>query len=299
MPVTARPRRSALYMPGSNARALEKAKGLDADVLILDLEDAVAPDAKDLARDQVLAAVAAGGFGRREVLIRVNGLDTPWGHADLAAVARSGAQGVLIPKVESAEAVRQADRLLAAQGATNDLPLWVMMETALGMLNAREIASASPRLAGMVLGTSDLAKELHAQHTPMRLPMITALGLCLLAARAHGLAILDGVHLDLDDDAGLDASCRQGVELGFDGKTLIHPKQLTAANAAFAPDAASLDRACRIIAAHAEAMAQGKAVVLVDGRLVEALHVAEAHRLVALAEVIGTSAVGGADRTSP
>ncbi|TWB21386.1 citrate lyase subunit beta/citryl-CoA lyase [Nitrospirillum amazonense] len=299
MPVTARPRRSALYMPGSNARALEKAKGLDADVLILDLEDAVAPDAKDLARDQVLAAVAAGGFGRREVLIRVNGLDTPWGHADLAAVARSGAHGVLIPKVESAEAVRQADRLLAAEGATNDLPLWVMMETALGMLNAREIASASPRLAGMVLGTSDLAKELHAQHTPMRLPMITALGLCLLAARAHGLAILDGVHLDLDDDAGLDASCRQGVELGFDGKTLIHPKQLAAANAAFAPDTASLDRARRIIAAHAEAMAQGKAVVLVDGRLVEALHVAEAHRLVALAEAIGTPATDGANQPSP
>ncbi|MEC4594514.1 MULTISPECIES: HpcH/HpaI aldolase/citrate lyase family protein [Nitrospirillum] len=297
MATTARPRRSALYMPGSNARALEKAKGLEADVLILDLEDAVAPDAKDLARDQVQAAVAAGGFGRREVLIRVNGLDTPWGHADLAAAARSGAHGVLIPKVESAEAVRQADRLLAAHGAApgtpNGLPLWVMMETALGMLNAKEIASASPRLAGLVLGTSDLAKELHAHHTPLRLPVITALGLCLLAARAHGLAILDGVHLDLDDDAGLEASCRQGVELGFDGKTLIHPKQLAAANAAFAPDAASLDRARRIIAAHAEAMAQGKAVVLVDGRLVEALHVAEAHRLVALAASIGAAAISG------
>ncbi|MEA1677053.1 CoA ester lyase [Nitrospirillum sp. BR 11163] len=286
MSPTARPRRSALYMPGSNARALEKARDLDADVLILDLEDAVAPDAKELARRQVLAAIAAGGFGRREVLIRTNGLDTPWGHADLAAAARSGADGVLIPKVESDEAVRQADRLLAAHGAPRELALWVMMETALGMLNAREVAGASPRLAGLVLGTSDLAKELHAHHTPMRLPMITALGLCLLAARAHNLAILDGVHLNLDDDAGLEASCRQGVELGFDGKTLIHPKQLAAANAAFAPDAASLDHARRIIAAHAEAMAQGKAVVLVDGRLVEALHVAEAHRLVALAKAI-------------
>ncbi|TWB62120.1 HpcH/HpaI aldolase/citrate lyase family protein [Nitrospirillum viridazoti] len=294
MPASVRPRRSALYMPGSNARALEKARELDADVLILDLEDAVAPDAKEQARAQVLAAVAAGGFGRREVLIRTNGLDTPWGHADLAAAARSGAHGVLIPKVESDEAVRQADRLLAAHGAPRELALWVMMETALGMLNAKEIAAASPRLAGLVLGTSDLAKELHAHHTPLRLPMITALGLCLLAARAHGLAILDGVHLDLDDDAGLDASCRQGVELGFDGKTLIHPKQLAAANAAFAPDAASLDRARRIIAAHAEAMARGKAVVLVDGRLVEALHVAEAHRLVALAE-----AISGTDLPAP
>ncbi|ASG21274.1 HpcH/HpaI aldolase/citrate lyase family protein [Nitrospirillum viridazoti] len=299
MPASVRPRRSALYMPGSNARALEKARELDADVLILDLEDAVAPDAKEQARAQVLAAVAAGGFGRREVLIRTNGLDTPWGHADLAAAARSGAHGVLIPKVESDEAVRQADRLLAAHGAPRELALWVMMETALGMLNAKEIAAASPRLAGLVLGTSDLAKELHAHHTPLRLPMITALGLCLLAARAHGLAILDGVHLDLDDEAGLEASCRQGVELGFDGKTLIHPKQLAAANAAFAPDAASLDRARRIIAAHAEAMARGKAVVLVDGRLVEALHVAEAHRLVALAKAIGAEAVSGTDLPAP
>ncbi|WP_044559510.1 CoA ester lyase [Azospirillum sp. B4] len=290
--MSARPRRSALYMPGSNARALDKARGLAADVLILDLEDAVAPDAKDLARDQVRAAVAAGGFGRRELLIRTNGLDTPWGHADLIAAATAGAHGVLIPKVESAEAVRQAERLLTAAGAPQDLALWVMMETALGMLNAKEIAAASPRLAGMVLGTSDLAKELHAHHTPLRLPMITALGLCLLAARAHGLAILDGVHLDLNDDAGLEASCRQGVELGFDGKTLIHPKQLDTANSTFAPDAASLDRARRIIAAHTQAMAEGKAVVLVDGRLVEALHVAEAHRLVALAEAIGAETMG-------
>ncbi|MBB6249632.1 HpcH/HpaI aldolase/citrate lyase family protein [Nitrospirillum iridis] len=285
--MTARPRRSALYMPGSNARALEKATALPADMLILDLEDAVAPDAKDLAREQVLSAVAGGGFGRRELLIRTNGLDTPWGLADLTAAATSGAHGVLIPKVESAEAVRQADRLLTAAGAPPDLALWVMMETALGMLNAKEIASASPRLAGMVLGTSDLAKELHAHHTALRLPMITALGLCLLAARAHGLAILDGVHLDLEDEAGLEAACRQGVELGFDGKTLIHPKQLDAANRAFAPDAAALEHARRLIAAHAEAMAEGKAVVLVDGRLVEALHVAEARRLVALAAAIG------------
>ncbi|MDE1149535.1 MAG: CoA ester lyase [Azospirillaceae bacterium] len=288
-----RPRRSALYMPGSNPRALEKARSLPADVLILDLEDAVAPDAKDLAREQVLAAVAAGGFGSRELLIRTNGLDTPWGQADLVAAAKAGAHGVLIPKVESAEAVRQADRLLAASGAPDGLALWVMMETALGMLNAKEIASASPRLAGLVLGTSDLAKELHAHHTPMRLPMITALGLCLLAARAHSLAILDGVHLDLDDAEGLEAACRQGVELGFDGKTLIHPKQLDAANRAFAPDAASLDRARRVIQAHAQAMAEGKAVVLVDGKLVEALHVAEAHRLVALAEAISAAANGG------
>ncbi|HYC03638.1 MAG TPA: CoA ester lyase [Azospirillaceae bacterium] len=282
-----RPRRSVLYMPGSNARALEKAKSLPADGLILDLEDAVAPDAKEQARAQVLDALRQGGFGRRELVVRVNGLDTPWGHADLVAAATSGADAVLIPKVESAESVRQADRILREAGAPDPLALWVMMETAMGMLNAKDIAGASPRLACLVMGTSDLAKELHAAHTPLRLPMVTALGLSLLAARAHGLAILDGVHLDLEDEAGLEAACRQGRELGFDGKTLIHPKQLDAANRAFAPSDAELAAARRIIAAHAEAAASGKGVVVVDGRLVEALHVAEARRTVALAEAIG------------
>jgi citrate lyase subunit beta/citryl-CoA lyase len=286
MPATARPRRSVLYMPGSNPRALEKARGLAADALIFDLEDAVAPDAKEGARGTIAAALAAGGYGRRELVLRVNGLATPWGHGDLVAAAGMKLDGVLLPKVESADAVRQAESVLAGAGAAAGLALWCMMETPMGMLRAAEIADASPRLAGFVMGTSDLAKDLHAAHTRERLPMLTALGLCLLAARAHRLAILDGVHLDLDDAEGFAHSCRQGRELGFDGKTLIHPKQLEEANRAFAPSAAEVAWARKIIAAHAEAVAAGKGLLLVDGRLVENLHVAEAHRVVALADAI-------------
>jgi citrate lyase subunit beta/citryl-CoA lyase len=281
-----RPRRSVLYMPGSNARALDKAKTLPADGLIFDLEDAVAPDAKAAAREQACAALQAGGYGPRETVVRVNALASPWGHADLAAAARAGADAVLIPKVESADAVRQALAVLGEAGAAADLPLWCMMETPRAMLRAEAIAAADPRVACLVMGTSDLAKELHAAHTPERLPMLTALGLCLLAARACGIAILDGVHLDLEDDAGFAAACRWGAELGFDGKTLIHPRQIGPANAAFAPDAEALARARRIIEAHAQAARAGQGVVVVDGRLVENLHVAEARRLVALAEAI-------------
>ncbi len=285
-----RPRRSVLYMPGSNARALEKAKTLPADGLIFDLEDAVAPDAKESAREQVCAAVRAGGYGPRELVIRVNGLATPWGHADLNAAARAGADAILIPKVESADAVRQALSVLDAAGAPDDLPIWCMMETPRGMLHAEEIAGASPRVACFVMGTSDLAKELHAAHTRMRLPMLTSLGLCLLAARACGLVILDGVYLDLQDDEGFAEACRQGAELGFDGKTLIHPKQIAPANEVFAPSPEEVDRARRIIAAYEQAMQEGKGVVVVDGRLVENLHVVEARRQVALAEAIAAMA---------
>jgi citrate lyase subunit beta / citryl-CoA lyase len=286
-----RPRRSVLYMPGSNARALAKAKSLPADALIFDLEDAVAPDAKASARDQVGAAVRAGGYGAREIIVRVNALITPWGHTDLAAVASVGADAVLLPKVESADGVRQALAVLDAAGGPPDLPIWCMMETPRAMLRAEEIAAAHARIGGLVMGTSDLAKELHAAHTPERLPMITALGLCLLAARAGGLAILDGVHLDLEDEVGFAASCRQGAELGFDGKTLIHPKQIGPANAAFAPDAETLARARRIIEAHEQAARAGQGVVVVDGRLIENLHVVEARRQVQLAEAI--AAMGG------
>jgi citrate lyase subunit beta/citryl-CoA lyase len=286
MPVTARPRRSVLYMPGSNPRALEKARGLAADALIFDLEDAVAPDAKERARDIIAKAVEEGGYGSRERILRVNGLATQWGHGDLAAAARMKLDGVLLPKVESADAVRQAESVLLAAGAPETLALWCMMETPMGMLRADEIAGASPRLAGFVMGTSDLAKDLHAAHTRDRLPMLTALGLCLLAARAHRLAILDGVHLDLDDGEGFAHSCRQGRELGFDGKTLIHPKQVEEANRAFAPSAAEVAWARKIIAAHAEAVAAGKGLLLVDGKLVENLHVEDAHRLVAMADAI-------------
>ncbi len=286
MPATDRPRRSVLYMPGSNPRALEKGRTLAADGLILDLEDAVAPDAKATARDVVISALRAGGYGRRELVVRVNALNTSWGQADLVAVARSRAQAVLLPKVESADAVRQAEATLVAAGAPAELAIWCMIETPRGVLKSAAIAEATPRLACFVMGTSDLAKDLHAAHTPDRAPMLTSLSLCVLAARANGLAILDGVHLDLSDDAGFAASCRQGRELGFDGKTLIHPKTIDVANAAFAPSADEIGFARKIIAAHGEAEAAGKGVVVVDGKLIEALHVQNARRLVALDEMI-------------
>lgn len=284
MATVSRPRRSVLYMPGSNTRALEKAQGLAADGLILDLEDAVAPDAKVEARANVVAA--AGSYGQREVLIRVNGLNTPWGFEDIAAAAGSAAHGILLPKVESADAVRMAEAIMVNAGARPDMAIWCMMETPLGILHAEEIAAASPRLGGFVMGTSDLAKDLHAEHTPMRLPFVTSLGLCMLAARAYGLAMLDGVYLNLSDDEGFKDHCRQGREFGFDGKTLIHPKTIDAANEAFAPSPAEVEWSRKIIDAHAAATAEGKGVVVVDGKLVENLHVVNAKRLVALADQI-------------
>lgn len=280
------PRRSVLYMPGANARALAKGRSVAADALILDLEDAVAPDAKALARQQVADAVREGGYGAREIIIRVNGLDTPWGADDVAAVAGCGASALLLPKVESAAMVHALQAAMAAAGAPQTLAIMCMMETPLGILRAEEIASASGRIAALVMGTSDLVKDLHGAHTAERLPVLLSLSMCVLVARAHGLAVIDGVHLDLSDDVGLAASCRQGRELGFDGKTLIHPKTIDAANAAFAPDAAELAFAHRIIAAHAAAAAEGLGVVVVDGRLIENLHVAAAERQVALAEAI-------------
>jgi citrate lyase subunit beta/citryl-CoA lyase len=286
MAATARPRRSMLYMPGSNTRALEKARELAADALILDLEDAVSPDAKAAARDNVCAAVKAGGYGGRELIIRVNGLDTPWGRDDIAAAAKAQPHGILLPKVESADTVRLAEKLMDEAGAGPDVALWCMMETPRGILRAESIAGATPRLAGFVMGTSDLVKDLHAHHTPMRLPVLASLALCLLAARAEGLAILDGVYLDLNDEEGFAAACRQGLELGFDGKTLIHPKQLAIANEVFAPSAAEIEHSRKIMAAYEAARAEGKGVVLVDGKLVEELHVNNAKRLVALAEAI-------------
>ncbi len=286
MSKTVRPRRSVLYMPGSNARALEKGRTAAADGLILDLEDAVAPDAKEAARGQIRDAVKAGGYGRRELIVRVNGLATPWGDADVAAAATSGAHALLVPKVENADTVRQIETLMSAAGVPADLAIWCMIETPLGVLNVKEIAFASPRVGGLVMGTSDLAKDLNCAHTRERLPMLTALGLCVLAARAAGIAILDGVHLDLTDDEGFRYACQQGRELGFDGKTLIHPKTIDVANAVFAPSDSEIAWARKIIAAHAEAEKQGKGVVLVDGKLIENLHVVGAKRLVALADAI-------------
>ncbi len=286
MPASIRPRRSVLYVPGSNKRALEKARTLAADGLILDLEDAVAPDAKESARQQIVAALAAGDYGRREVLVRVNGLDSDWGHDDVSAAAASGADAILLPKVESAEAVRVLEGFLVACNAPAELAIWCMIETPLGVLHAEEIARASERLGGFVMGTSDLAKDLHCLHTPDRLPVVTSLSLCILAARAHGLAILDGVHLDLEDDEGFAAACRQGLEFGFDGKTLIHPRTIATANTVFAPSPDELDWSERIIAEHAEAEREGRGVVVVDGRLVENLHVEEARRVLRLAQMI-------------
>ena len=296
MTSTARPRRSVLYMPGSNARALEKGRGLPADALILDLEDAVAPDAKELARNQIAAAVAEGGYGAREIIVRVNDLKTPWGQDDVKAIATCGADAILLPKVESAEMVRELEALMAASGAPADMAIMCMMETPLGMLRADEVAGSSRRLSCLVMGTSDLVKDLQAAHTPDRLPVLTSLGLCILAARAHGLAIVDGVHLDLQDDAGFAASCVQGRELGFDGKTLIHPKTIAAANEAFAPSAGEIAWSEKIIAAHSEAAAEGKGVVVVDGKLIENLHVESARRLVAMAGKIEELAAANAEQ---
>jgi citrate lyase subunit beta/citryl-CoA lyase len=279
--MTIRPRRSVLYMPGSNARALDKARGLAADALIFDLEDAVAPAAKATARAQVRAALDAGGYRPRECVVRINALDTPWGEDDLAALAGAGADAILVPKVSApAEVHAVATTLAGADDVTT--PLWIMAETAAGILAIDAIAAAHPRLAAIVMGTSDLAQELRVQHTPGREGLLTSLNLAVLAARAHGLDVLDGVYLQLDDDAGFEASCRQGLALGFDGKTLIHPRQLDAANRVFAPDPERVAVAERIVEAWSEAENSGRAVVVVDGRLVEELHVREAQRLLAL-----------------
>ncbi|SIT31226.1 CoA ester lyase [Achromobacter sp. MFA1 R4] len=283
-----RPRRSVLYMPGANARALDKARTLDADALILDLEDAVAPDAKKLARAQVASALRAGGFGRRECIVRVNALDTPWGLDDVRAIAQAGADAVLLPKVESAAQLAALGEALDAAGAPSDLPLWAMAETPLGFLRLDAIAGGHARLAAIVVGTSDLVKDLHARHTPARHETLLARSLAVMAARAHGLAVLDGVHLDLNDDAGLQDACRQGRDQGFDGKTLIHPRQIAAANAAFAPTPEELDGARKRLDAWQAAQAAGKGVAVVDGALVENLHAREAERLLALAAAIET-----------
>lgn len=289
---TIRPRRSLLFMPGSNVRALEKSRELPADGLIFDIEDAVAPDAKQTARANVAAALAQGGYGRRELVLRVNALDTEWGEADLAAAATMPLDAVLLPKAESAERVRETAARLRRAGAPDGVALWCMIETPRGVLAAAEIAAADARVAALVMGTSDLTTDLRARETPDRLPLLTALQLVLLAARAHGLVALDGVHLDLADDAGFAAACAQARALGFDGKTLIHPKQIMPANAAFAPSADELAQAWKIISAHETALAGGQGIVVVDGRLVENLHVAAARCTVALAAAIAKLEAG-------
>ncbi len=281
-----RPRRSVLYMPGANTRALEKARTLPADALIFDLEDAVAPDAKEAARTNVVLAAESKAYGKREIVIRCNGLGTPWGEDDIKAIANSGADAILVPKVESAAAVTHVVSLLDTAGAPDSLAVWAMMETPKGILRAEEIAGAHPRLALFIMGTNDIVKDMRARHTPMRLPLITALGIGMLAARAHGLAILDGVHNDIKDAEGFRAACLQGVEMGFDGKTLIHPSQVEPCNEIFAPSAAELEMAGKIVVAFKAAQAEGKGVVTVEGRMIENLHVEQAERALALAAAI-------------
>ncbi|MGI3186202.1 HpcH/HpaI aldolase/citrate lyase family protein [Nioella aestuarii] len=285
MTQTARPFRSVLYIPGSKERALEKAKTLPVDAIIFDLEDAVAVEEKVNARDTLAAALAAGGYGNRMRIVRINGLDTQWGEADAKAAAAMDCDAVLLPKVESAA---QVDALAALVG---DKPIWAMMETPRGMINAPQIA-AHPQMQGFVMGTNDLAKELNTRFRADRLPMMAGLGLCLLAAKAEGIVIVDGVYNAFKDDEGLKAECDQGRDMGFDGKTLIHPAQVEIANAAFAPSEAEIDLARRQIAAFEEAEASGQGVAVVDGKIVENLHVATATATLAKAEAIAAMQVG-------
>ena len=279
----ARPYRSVLYIPGSKDRALDKARSLPVDAIIFDLEDAVTAEEKDNARATLHTALAAGGYGGRVKIVRINAFDTPWGRADAEAVRDMAADAVLLPKVNSA-----AD-LDALAAITGDMPLWAMMETPRGMLNADQIAGY-PKLQGMVMGTNDLAKDLQTRFRPDRLPLMTGLGLCLLAARAHGRVIVDGVYNAFKDDDGLRAECDQGRDMGFDGKTLIHPAQVDIANAAFAPSQAEIDLARRQIAAFEAAEAAGQGVAVVDGKIVENLHVATAREILAKAEAIAAMA---------
>jgi len=277
-----------LYMPGSNARALEKSRTLAADALILDLEDAVAPEAKPEARALVADALSQGGFGKREVIVRVNALDTEWGMADLAMALKTKPHAVLVPKITSADDVARAEAAL--KDAPAEMALWCMIETPLAILNIREIAakSAEPssRLRGFVMGTNDLAKELLAAHTPDRVPMLASLGLALLGARAYGLAIIDGVHNDIKDEAGFERVCAQGRDMGFDGKTLIHPLQIETCNRIFSPSPETVTFSRKIIAAFDLPENAGKGVLNVDGKMVELLHAENAQRIVAIADAI-------------
>jgi citrate lyase subunit beta/citryl-CoA lyase len=275
-------------MPGANGRALEKARTLPADTLILDLEDAVAPDAKEMARASVKEALATGGFGPREIIVRINGLDTQWGLADLETFAGSGANGLLAPKINGPADIERLDTLLSRAGAPGDLALWVMIETPLAILHISQIAEAAigTRLTAFVMGTNDLAKEYRARLTPGRAAFQTALQLTLTAARAFGLVAIDGVFNDISDSEGLRSECRQGRELGFDGKTLIHPAQLEAANEIFAPGADETSQARAVIEAFSDPANAGKGVLKVNGKMTELLHLEEARRIVALDEAI-------------
>jgi citrate lyase subunit beta/citryl-CoA lyase len=275
-------------MPASNPKVLEKARQLPADGLIFDLEDAVAPDAKSRARELAAKAAHSKHYGARERIVRINGLDTEWASSDIARLAESGANALLVPKVENAATVREVESRMIKHGANDEMAIWCMIETPMGVLHAEEIAAASPRMGCLVMGTSDLTVDLHAAHTANREPMHHSLSHTILVARAYGLAVLDGVSLGLGGTLDYARQCKQGAELGFDGKTCFHPSQLAAANEAFSPSAESIAWARKITTAFAEVSREGKAVVLVDGELIENLHIENAKRLIALADAIET-----------
>jgi citrate lyase subunit beta / citryl-CoA lyase len=288
MSAATRPRRSCLYMPGANAKALEKGRALPADVLIFDLEDSVAPEAKAEAREQVGAALGAGGYAPREIVVRINALSTPWGIEDLMALGRSGAAGVLAPKVETGAEVIDIDDALTGAGFPEETALWIMVETPRAILNIAEIAAAAraTRLSAFVMGLNDLAKDMRASQAGDRAPFHAALSLAVTAARAHGLIAIDGVYNDIADAAGFEAQARQGRDFGFDGKTLIHPSQIEPCNAVFAPSAEAVAQARAVIAAFAAPENAGKGVIKVEGRMTELLHLSEAKRVVAVADAI-------------
>ena len=292
--MTIRPRRSVLYMPGSNARALEKAKTLAADGVILDLEDAVAPDAKATARDQVAAAVKAGGFGAREVFIRTNGLDTPWFADDLAAAMAAAPDAILIPKITKAEQLELIAQRMLSTHAAQRTRIWAMIETPTAIFNVRQIAAAAKdaetRLSGFVLGLNDLSKETRARQVPGRAPMLSWIATCVLAAREYGIDVLDGVYNDIADAQGFDDECAQARDLGFDGKTLIHPNQIEPCNAVFSPSPDEVVLARKMIAAFDRPENSDKGVVQIDGRMVERMHAEMARRSVAIADAIATLA---------
>lgn len=285
-----RPRRSVLYMPGSNARALEKAASLPADALILDLEDAVAPDAKALARDQVCAAARERRFGKREVIIRVNGLDTPWGHDDIEAACKASPDAILVPKVDSPKDVAHAVQHM--EGAPGSCALWLMIETPRSIFNASQIAESKDRLACLVMGTNDLVKEMRARHTPGREALIASLNIAVMAARANGLAVIDGVYNDIANTEGFLTMCQQGRAMGFDGKTLIHPTQVEPCNRVFTPDQDEIAQARAILEAFALPENQGKGTIALNGRMVELLHAEIARQTVALADAISALTKG-------
>ena len=282
--MSVRPRRSVLYMPGSNARALEKAASLPADALILDLEDAVAPEAKDLARTQVCAAVKDRRFGNREVVIRVNGLDTEWGHDDMDAACAAAPDAILVPKVNDANDVEHAEQHMGE--GPDGVALWLMIETPHAIFNVNAIAASGMRLACLVMGTNDLVKEMRAMHTPGREALLASLTLTVLAARANGVSVIDGVFNEIADAQGFEAVCRQGRALGFDGKTLIHPSQVDVSNRIFSPDPGEVARARAILTAFDLPENKGKGAISLDGRMVELLHAEIAKETVALADAI-------------